>query len=580
LRKAFDRLGENALKSRPALSTLPLRESLVEILIRFSIMERIEDSTPEALRPLAERVIRFMSPVLTAVATVDDAALAAVFISRLLEAVPNISPDSQLYPSVYERVESQLFENLTDGPALRFDFPADENAPYHPAEPVPYRGQTNPEWVQFELAVEVLEDAIMRGEEVGVPLSKETLMELMAKGAKIKISQMTASELVDSQGLFVADLDGLTQEKIKSLSPDEKKRLGEILKRAQPMKLEETIGARVFYYDEWDYLIEDYKPRWCKLHEFTVEGDSSAVVKDIQKEHMALIASVRRHFQRIRPESLQKINRLPDGEEIELNDAIEAVIDQKIGLTPSDRVYQRKERRRRDVATAFLLDLSASTSESIVRTPKSPTDSTPKRFSDRYDDYLGRAGVGPVESPSSSKEKKRVIDIEREALVIMAEALEGLGDEYAIYGFSGQGRHNVEFLTIKDFSERYSERARRRIGALKARTGTRMGPAIRHTLDKLAETGSRLKVLILLSDGYPQDVDYGPDRMSRDYGLHDTMVALQEARKRDMHTFLVTVDQAGNDYLQEMCAGENYLVVKRPNALPEILPRIYRGLTV
>ena len=107
-----------------------------------------------------------------------------------------------------------------------------------------------------------------------------------------------------------------------------------------------------------------------------------------------------------------------------------------------------------------------------------------------------------------------------------------------------------------------------------------MGPAIRHTLEKLSATGCRMKVLILLSDGYPQDVDYGPDRMSRDYGLHDTMVALEEANSKNIHTFLVTVDQAGNDYLQEMCAGENYLVVNKPSELPKILPQVYKGLTV
>jgi nitric oxide reductase NorD protein len=138
----------------------------------------------------------------------------------------------------------------------------------------------------------------------------------------------------------------------------------------------------------------------------------------------------------------------------------------------------------------------------------------------------------------------------------------------------------VELLPVKEFSERYSEQTRRRIGALKPRKSTRMGPAIRHALERLAGTGCRLKVLILLSDGYPQDFDYGPDRTSRDYGLHDTMVALQEARRKQVHTFCVTVDQAGNDYLREMCGGDNYLVVKRPSALPKILPRVYRGLTV
>jgi nitric oxide reductase activation protein len=87
-------------------------------------------------------------------------------------------------------------------------------------------------------------------------------------------------------------------------------------------------------------------------------------------------------------------------------------------------------------------------------------------------------------------------------------------------------------------------------------------------------------VLILLSDGYPQDYDYGPDRMDHVYGVHDTKVALMEARSKNIHPFMVTVDLAGNDYLYDMCAGHNYLVVNRPSELPDVLPKVYRGLTV
>jgi len=196
---------------------------------------------------------------------------------------------------------------------------------------------------------------------------------------------------------------------------------------------------------------------------------------------------------------------------------------------------------------------------------------------DMFSQGRSRGSADPFAPDDGSQ---RVIDIEREALVIMAEALESLGDEYAIYGFSGYGRDNVEFFVFKEFAEAYSEHARRRIGAMKPHKSTRMGPAIRHTIEKLRTTGSRLKVLILLSDGYPQDFDYGADRSSRDYGLHDTAMALREAKRNNIHTYCVTVDQAGNDYLRQMCGGDNYLVVKDPGALPRILPQVYRGLTV
>jgi len=97
---------------------------------------------------------------------------------------------------------------------------------------------------------------------------------------------------------------------------------------------------------------------------------------------------------------------------------------------------------------------------------------------------------------------------------------------------------------------------------------------------KLSQTGKKMKILILLSDGYPQDFDYGPDRSSKEYGLHDTMVALQEARRKNIHAFCITIDQAGNDYLHDMCGGRDYFIVKRPSSLPHVLPRIYRRLTI
>jgi nitric oxide reductase activation protein len=304
------------------------------------------------------------------------------------------------------------------------------------------------------------------------------------------------------------------------------------------------------------------------------------MVNQIQKQRADLISSVRRQFQRIRPDRLRRVKRLPTGDDIDLDSAIEAVIERRVDLTPSERIYQRRERRTRDVATAFLLDLSASTRKSLEEEPDASERARKNASNDQVVDSIGLGAAETGKRPPSDKQGKRVVDIEREALIVMAEALEGLGDEYAIYGFSSYGRNNVEFLIIKDFSEHYNERVRSRVGALRPRTSTRMGPAIRHAQTKLAQTGCRLKVLILLSDGYPQDFGYGPDPMGHEYGVHDTMVALTEARRKNIYPFMVTVDLAGNDYLFDMCAGDNYLVVKRPSELPDILPRIYRGLTV
>lgn len=545
-----------ALEDRPKPSSLPLREALVESLIRFSLKGPLDETLPEEALSLCEAICGTAGRVLDPRATVLDSAAAAAQVYLMLGALPNIFLVSPFLPSVASRVKSAAADETPGIAAPGPGISEGDEEDYSPAQPVTYRGQTRPELVQFEMSIELLKDALNRSGEDGIPLTPEMLAELLRRGAKIKITQMTAKELAEASGLFVSDIEGVWQEKLTELSPDEKKKLANLLDQASVLKSKDKDSARAFFYHEWDYLIGDYRPDWCTLREVPLEGGSSGVVSKIQKEHSALILSVRRHFQRIRPEMMRKVKRLRMGDDIVLNDAIEAVIDRKAGLTPSDRIYQKRDRRTRDVATAFLLDLSASTNEWIEEEPAANSDS------------------------QKEESAKRVIDIEREAVVIMAEALESLGDEYAIYGFSGHCRDDVEFFNIKDFSENYSERVRRRLGAVKPRASTRMGPAIRHALKRLSGTGCRLKVLILLSDGYPQDLDYGPDRRSRDYGLHDTTAALQEARGKNVHTFILTVDQAGNDYLREMCDGENYLVVERPSALPRILPRVYRGLTV
>ena len=157
----------------------------------------------------------------------------------------------------------------------------------------------------------------------------------------------------------------------------------------------------------------------------------------------------------------------------------------------------------------------------------------------------------------------------------MAEALEELGDRYAIYGFSGQGRDNVEFYRVKPFHEGLTARVRGRIGGIEPRRSTRMGTALRHARVKLANVTARSKHVFLLSDGFPQDFDYGADRRSNVYGIQDTMMALQECQAAGITPFCITVDKTGHDYLRQMCETSRYLVIEDVSSLPTELPKIY-----
>ncbi len=559
MRVSLDSLGE-----RPSPSLLPPIEAIVECLVRLSLGEEPSSHLPEPLQPLWKKTAAIYARVLRANSTVLDSASAVWEIYRELL---QFQQQASISFVASEQTLSDAGENEDAG-----------IAPYHPSRPVDFRGQTDPARVQINAALELLREAA-EPDGAGAQLSAEALKELLQKGMKIKITGVITDEIEESAGLFVTDLNGVLQEKLRELTVEEKKKLSRLLNQAQNQSKADT--GSIYYYDEWDYLAGDYRRRWCRLQEVPVGPASSDIVAGIRREHRILIGNVRRHYQRIRPEMLRKVKRLPDGEELELDHVIESLVDRRAGLTPTGRIYQNRERKLRDIATCFLLDLSASTDEWVMEQPgqqsphKQPT-ARPNLFS-----FFGRDTSTELnEEFSPPHGAKRVIDIEREALVIIAEALEGLGDEYAIYGFSGYGRENIEFLRIKDFSEPYSERVRRKVGAIEPRKSTRMGPAIRHTVSKLSGSGKRMKVLILLSDGYPQDFDYGPDRSSREYGLHDTMMALKEARDRNIHTFCITVDQAGNDYLHDMCGGRDYFVVKKPGALPRILPFIYRKLTV
>ncbi|HEX9155242.1 MAG TPA: VWA domain-containing protein, partial [Nitrospira sp.] len=211
--------------------------------------------------------------------------------------------------------------------------------------------------------------------------------------------------------------------------------------------------------------------------------------------------------------------------------------EQRAGFEGSDRVYIRHEKKERDVAVAFLVDVSGSTSRQV-------------------------------------ENGRRVIDVEKESLVLLCEAVDAIGDQFGLYAYSGQGRASVDFLTLKDFDERLGPTAAHRLGGLGPRQQNRDGAAIRHAVTKLQSREARIKILILLSDGRPLDGDYKDE-----YSLEDTKAALREARRKGINPFCVTIDREADSYLRRMYGDVQYAVIDRVEALPAKLPRIYRQLT-
>lgn len=343
-------------------------------------------------------------------------------------------------------------------------------------------------------------------------------------------------------------------------------------------------ATSAWLYDEWDYHQQAYLEGWCRVLEERLEGDDHGFIRRVHERHGALAARIRRQFRAIRPESRQRVRRMPDGEELELDEAIRRAIDRRAGHIDDDRVYIRRERGQREVSAVFLLDMSASTDIEVrAAAAPAPAPASPAPESDDDIPFLwnvsrSRSDYDDLDDVPE-RPVRRVIDVARESLALMCEAMQALGDRYAIYGFSGYGRENVEFCVAKDFDDRLSARTWAAIAAMKPRRSTRMGPAIRHALTRLVAQPTRIRVLIVVSDGFPQDRDYGPDRNDDEYGVQDTARALFEAQRAGVQTFCVTIDPSGHDYLRRMCPDDRYLVIDEVEDLPDALTKVYRALT-
>lgn len=306
-------------------------------------------------------------------------------------------------------------------------------------------------------------------------------------------------------------------------------------------------GDRAFYYDEWDRELADYRTRWCRIIERGGSRGSRAFVELVRSRYAGVISSIRYQFQLMRPENLKRIRGEIDGEDYDLQAVIDYALDKRSTGLIDDRLYTRKLRRERDVAVSFLLDMSSSTARTITRYPNHPY----------------------------TQPGQRIIDIEKEGLVLMSEALEAVGDAYSMQGFTSEGRRNVKFYVIKDFSEGYSAEVERRIGGISYQNNTRLGAAIRHATTRLARQDARTKLLIVLSDGRPYDHDYGDSRYARE----DTRVALKQARIKGITPFCITIDRESEDQLRDMYGEVGYTIIDDVLSLPERLPGIYTRLT-
>ncbi len=286
------------------------------------------------------------------------------------------------------------------------------------------------------------------------------------------------------------------------------------------------------FYDEWDHGRQHYRKNWCVVREVNVKPVYDDFVDRTLNKHMGLVKHLRKTFEAMRDEDrLLKCQAHGDG--VDIDALVEALADANDGREMSERLFTRMHRCERNIAVVFMVDMSGST-------------------------------------------RGWINEAERESLVLLCEALETLGDRYAIYGFSGTTRKRCDLFHIKSFEEPYDREVKARISGIDAQDYTRMGFAIRHLSRLLNGVDAKNRILITISDGKPDDLnDYRGE-----YGIEDTRKALIEARRSGIHPYCITIDEKARDYLPHLYGPAAYTLVREVAELPLKVSDIYRRLTV
>tara|TARA_A100001037_G_scaffold306765_1_gene355156 strand:+ start:8414 stop:11653 length:3240 start_codon:yes stop_codon:yes gene_type:complete len=576
VKNPYIKIQTDTLKRRKPIQELPAREALVELIIRIGLQELKSIPVPKKHKKSATDIVSIAKQVFDYSANIEDVAEATLRIYAIISQISNENIDQDDWDNIdiddinEEYNDSNNMDELIDNISQNPDMSElNDDEEYTPSEQVDYRGDFKPELSQ--LLNELRSQGDMSDENnKDSNLTQQMLEEMFQSSAEIDVNS-NVSEMQNASGKFANNILKETGVNINQQDYGD----------GVPSHIDEDGGSldpnepQTFVYDEWDFRAGDYKPRWCIVHQKEMpEGDPNFYSTTLHS-YKPLVQRIQRQFEMMVPEMFRKVRKLDDGEDFDIDDVIEAMIDIKTGNSPNEKFYWRRNKVQRDVAVALLLDTSASTAEAIDDSKKPGDDWDAPDDPVKYMEWLKNR-----KSEGSRRNYKRIIDVEKESIVLLINALESIGDMYGIYGFSGYGRENVEFYNIKDLNENFSDNIKQRIDRISPLHATRMGPAIRHTITKLKKAEARTKLLFLISDGRPQDRGYSREGVEKEYAVHDTKMALDEAKQEDINAFCLTVDKSGHDYLKTMCEDIGYEVLDDIHALPERLLYLYRRLTM
>lgn len=294
-----------------------------------------------------------------------------------------------------------------------------------------------------------------------------------------------------------------------------------------------------YHYAEWDYQMQLERPAWVTVLEKRALPGDTAIVDEIVVKHKPIISRLKFLIEGMQPQGVQRIRKQEDGDEIDLNAAVHAMIEIRMGEQPDPRIMMRNVRKVRDLSVLLLIDLSESTND-------------------------------PVRGSENT-----VLQLAREATVLLADALDKIGDPFALHGFDSNGRHDVEYYRFKDFDAPYDDKAKARLAGMRGELSTRMGAAMRHAGSILKRQPSHKKLLLVVTDGEPADNDVRDPQYLR----FDAKKSVEELARNGINTYCLSLDPGADQYVSRIFGAKNYMVVDHVQRLPEKLPLLYMGLT-
>ncbi|RUM78204.1 MAG: VWA domain-containing protein [Candidatus Thioglobus sp.] len=294
-----------------------------------------------------------------------------------------------------------------------------------------------------------------------------------------------------------------------------------------------------FHYHEWDYQIQLHRPDWATVYERRATKGDPEDIDNILLEHKPIAHRIRQIIDLLSPAGVQRQRGLEDGDEVDLNAAIDAMIAIRMGEQPSPRITMRNVLNTRDLSVVVLLDLSESTNE-----------------------FVGDSD-------------KTILQLTREAATLVSTAIEGIGDPFALHGFASDGRHDVQYFRFKDFNQHFDDEAKSRLAGMKGGLSTRMGAALRHAGTHLHKQQEKRKLILLVTDGEPADIDETDPQHLR----FDTKKAVEELYSTGVLTYCLTLDPQADSYVKRIFGENNYTIIENVERLPEQLPLLFASLT-